>query len=130
VIFLDVDGPLITFSPRPAHRQPPSDGAPADQPGWCGNPLLDRLDPEDGRRLLALGCDLVWATTDFKLVAGPGYFLAFLNPSRGQPDPALTARLASDASVRYMSVRLSGWAGEIVDGHGQRPRKLATSTFA
>jgi hypothetical protein len=24
-----------------------------------------------------------------------GYFLAFLNPSRGQPDPALTARLAS-----------------------------------
>jgi len=28
-----------------------------------GNPLLERLDPEDGRRLLALGCRLVWATT-------------------------------------------------------------------
>jgi hypothetical protein len=27
------------------------------------------------------------------------YFLAFLNPSRGQPDPALAARLASPASV-------------------------------
>lgn len=27
------------------------------------NPLLDRLDPADGRRLLALGCQLVWATT-------------------------------------------------------------------
>jgi hypothetical protein len=27
------------------------------------------------------------------------YFLAFLNPSRGQPDPALTARLASPGSV-------------------------------
>lgn len=26
---------------------------------------------------------------------GRVYFLAFLNPSRGQPDPALTARLAS-----------------------------------
>jgi len=26
-------------------------------------------------------------------------FLAFLNPSRGQPDPALTARLASPATV-------------------------------
>jgi hypothetical protein len=30
---------------------------------------------------------------------GRVYFLAFLNPSRGQPDPALTARLASPASV-------------------------------
>jgi hypothetical protein len=28
-----------------------------------GNPLLDRLDPADGPRLLALGCRLVWATT-------------------------------------------------------------------
>src|ERR1700735_560998 len=27
------------------------------------------------------------------------YFLAFLNPSGGQPDPALTARLASPDSV-------------------------------
>ena len=27
------------------------------------------------------------------------YFLAFLNPSRGQPDPALTVRLASPATV-------------------------------
>jgi len=30
---------------------------------------------------------------------GRVYFLAFLNPSRGQPDPALTARLASAANV-------------------------------
>jgi hypothetical protein len=30
---------------------------------------------------------------------GRVYFLAFLNPSRGQPDPALTARLASPSSV-------------------------------
>jgi hypothetical protein len=28
-----------------------------------GNPLLDWLDPADGRMLLALGCQLVWATT-------------------------------------------------------------------
>jgi hypothetical protein len=28
-----------------------------------GNPLVDRLDPADGRRLLALGCQLIWATT-------------------------------------------------------------------
>jgi hypothetical protein len=63
VIFLDVDGPLITFAPRPASRQPASDPGTADQPGWHGNPLLERLDPADGRRLLELGCDLVWATT-------------------------------------------------------------------
>ena len=30
---------------------------------------------------------------------GRVYFLAFLNPSQGQPDPALTARLASPATV-------------------------------
>ena len=30
---------------------------------------------------------------------GRVYFLAFLNHSRGQPDPALTARLASPATV-------------------------------
>lgn len=28
------------------------------------------------------------------------YFLAFLNPSQGQPDPALTARLASVCNRR------------------------------
>jgi hypothetical protein len=31
--------------------------------GESGNPLLDRLDPADGRRLLGLGGELVWATT-------------------------------------------------------------------
>jgi hypothetical protein len=61
LIFLDVDGPLITFAARPAGRRsgPPSAGR-AD---LCGNPLLDRLDPNDGRKLLELGCQLVWATT-------------------------------------------------------------------
>jgi hypothetical protein len=28
-----------------------------------GNPLVDRLNPEDGRQLLALKCPLVWATS-------------------------------------------------------------------
>jgi hypothetical protein len=37
------------------------------------------------------------ADLDWRL--GRVYFLAFLNPSRGQPDPALTARLASPATV-------------------------------
>ncbi|MCG7205735.1 HAD domain-containing protein [Streptomyces arenae] len=61
ILFLDVDGPLIPFGssggpPRAAVSAP---SASLDQ----GNPLLDRLDPEIGPRLLALGCHLVWATT-------------------------------------------------------------------
>lgn len=63
ILFLDVDGTLIPFRSRPVESVrvaayslvPPGDES--------GNPLLDRLDPEDGRRLLALGCRLVWATT-------------------------------------------------------------------
>jgi hypothetical protein len=56
IIFLDVDGPLIPFGGTgPRYR-------PADtRPG--AHPLLPRLDPADGPRLLALPGDLVWATT-------------------------------------------------------------------
>jgi hypothetical protein len=32
-------------------------------PVGCGNPLLGRLNPDDGRRLFVLGGDLGWATT-------------------------------------------------------------------
>ncbi|MFG3700719.1 HAD domain-containing protein [Micromonospora sp. NPDC047620] len=61
LIFLDVDGPLIPFKARSGSRKLSPGGA--VPPDGRGNPLLDRLDPEDGRRLLALGCELVWATT-------------------------------------------------------------------
>ncbi|MEV1329290.1 HAD domain-containing protein [Micromonospora costi] len=60
LVFLDVDGPLITFAARPTSPERP---APLDSPEGGGNPLLDRLRPEDGRMLLGLGCQLVWATT-------------------------------------------------------------------
>lgn len=59
IVFLDVDGMLIPLRARPAGSAPvrvPVQDVP-------GNPLLDRLDPADGPRLLALGCRLVWATT-------------------------------------------------------------------
>jgi hypothetical protein len=62
LIFLDVDGPLIPFKARSASRKLPP-GVAVPLPDGSGNPLLDRLDPEDGQRLLALGCELVWATT-------------------------------------------------------------------
>jgi hypothetical protein len=62
LLFLDVDGLLIPLRARPIGR---TLGL-IDVARWgdaSGNPLMDRLDPADGRRLLALGCRLVWATT-------------------------------------------------------------------
>ncbi|MGW0813945.1 HAD domain-containing protein [Streptomyces viridiviolaceus] len=61
LLFLDIDGPLIPFGSPTGHPQAANAAAttPADQ----GNPLLTRLDPGIGARLMALGCDLVWATT-------------------------------------------------------------------
>ena len=63
LLFLDVDGTLI-----PLQRRPRSRGAPVmvDDVGSSPssiNPLLSRLDPADGPRLLALGCAIVWATS-------------------------------------------------------------------
>jgi hypothetical protein len=54
LLFLDVDGPLIPFG----GTYPP---APTESPG--SNPLLSRLNPSHGPRLLALPGDLIWATT-------------------------------------------------------------------
>jgi HAD domain in Swiss Army Knife RNA repair proteins len=55
VIFLGVDGTLIPFGGGPVNDAGARVGG--------GNPLLDRLDPALGPELLALGCELVWATT-------------------------------------------------------------------
>lgn len=52
-LFLDVDGPLLPFGGP--HAGP--------VPAGAGNPLLPRLDPGLGPRLLSLGCALVWATS-------------------------------------------------------------------
>ncbi|MFD3619036.1 HAD domain-containing protein [Streptomyces sp. NPDC058676] len=61
LLFLDVDGPLIPFGSSSAHPQASTThpSTPADQ----GNPLLKRLDPGVGARLMALGCRLIWAST-------------------------------------------------------------------
>jgi hypothetical protein len=56
IIFLDVDGPLIPFGGS-GPRYPPADHSPG------AHPLLARLEPADGPRLLALPGALVWATT-------------------------------------------------------------------
>ncbi|MEU3572859.1 HAD domain-containing protein [Kitasatospora sp. NPDC036755] len=64
LLFLDVDGPLIPFGDPPPggyplHRSPYV--PPGTVPG--GNPLIARVDPELGPRLLALPGEPVWATT-------------------------------------------------------------------
>lgn len=62
MLFLDIDGPLIPLGgpsnrPRRAHAVRP------EGPSAPENPLLERLDPTVGPRLVALGCDMVWAST-------------------------------------------------------------------
>lgn len=59
LLFLDVDGPLIPFRARRTLATTDATSSKAAPE----NPLLDRLDPADGHRLLGLGCELVWATT-------------------------------------------------------------------
>jgi len=51
LLFLDVDGTLLPFTTAGRHLDDDS------------NPLMARLDPGHGRRLAALPCELVWATT-------------------------------------------------------------------
>ncbi|WP_030395349.1 HAD domain-containing protein [Kitasatospora purpeofusca] len=61
LLFLDVDGPLIPFGAAPDRY--PSFATGAHALGDDANPLLSRIDPAHGPRLLALPCDVVWATT-------------------------------------------------------------------
>ncbi|SDT83107.1 hypothetical protein SAMN05216371_7920 [Streptomyces sp. TLI_053] len=61
LLFLDVDGPLIPFGAAPDTYRSFATGP--DELGDDANPLLGRIDPAHGPRLLALPCDLVWATT-------------------------------------------------------------------
>jgi hypothetical protein len=62
LLYLDVDGPLIPFRARPDAQGHTLRTVTAPAVA-SGNPLVDRLAPADGRRLLDLGCQLVWATT-------------------------------------------------------------------
>ena len=61
VLFLDVDGTLIPFGAS-SRASGAVAGRPHD-PRAAANPLLTRLNPVHGSQLLALPCDLVWATT-------------------------------------------------------------------
>lgn len=64
LLFLDVDGTLIPLG-TPTAAQPDMPHTRTQAPALPANahPLLHKVNPEHGRRLEALGCDLVWATT-------------------------------------------------------------------
>ncbi|MFG3199181.1 HAD domain-containing protein [Streptomyces sp. NPDC048208] len=62
LLFLDIDGPLIPFG-APDASYPVFERGVGVLPGDGGHPLLCRVDPGLGARLVALGCELVWAST-------------------------------------------------------------------
>ncbi|GHJ43373.1 hypothetical protein Cs7R123_07150 [Catellatospora sp. TT07R-123] len=103
LLFLDVDGPLIPFGMPLTHAM---DGHPEQsQPG--SNPLLTRLNPDHGRRLAQLPCDLVWATmwmTDANEVIAPRIGLPGL-PVVNWPDEDETER-----GLHWKTRGLVGWA--------------------
>ncbi|WAL66324.1 HAD domain-containing protein [Amycolatopsis cynarae] len=53
LLFLDVDGTLLPFG----------DDTQRELPGVVADSHLERLNPQLGPRLAALGCELIWATT-------------------------------------------------------------------
>jgi hypothetical protein len=63
LVFVDVDGVLIPLRARPTGTGRNSVGCAEGAADSSGNPLLERLKPDDGRRLLALPGELVWAST-------------------------------------------------------------------
>ncbi|MET9224372.1 HAD domain-containing protein [Lentzea sp. NPDC003310] len=99
VVFLDVDGALL-----------PHDGAdlPSSAEAWVewqlpSNPHLAALRKSHGPRLLALGCDLVWATAwmhDANTVIAPLVGLPPL-PVAGLPD----APLVDETGVLHWKTR-------------------------
>jgi hypothetical protein len=103
LVFLDVDGTLITLKSRSTtdgRRTSTSDDV-------AGNPLLGRLEPEDGRRLRALGCELVWATTwmeEANEIISPRLGLAQL-PVVLWPDAD-----ESEHGLHWKTVALTRWA--------------------
>ncbi|CAL9548044.1 hypothetical protein SUDANB1_04368 [Streptomyces sp. enrichment culture] len=102
LLFLDVDGPLIPFGSSSGHHHPPAAGQ--------GNPLLERLDPELGSRLMALGCQLVWATTwmeEANEVVAPRVGLPRL-PVVEWPDPSAAEQ--GPHGLHWKTGQLVAWA--------------------
>jgi hypothetical protein len=108
LLFLDVDGPLIPFRARPAGWRLASNNAMA-LAAEPGNPLVSRLDPEDGRRLLGLGCELIWATSwmaDANEVVAPRLGLPQLPVVEFADDDETPPR-----GLHWKTKSITAWAG-------------------
>lgn len=121
MIFVDVDGVLIPFQPRTAERVVSaltrSDGS--------GNPLLERLCPDDGRRLLNLPGDLVWASTwmaDANEVVAPRLGLPALpvvewpDDDEADPQPNMGLHWKTMALTRWAEGRPFVWLDDEMTG--------------
>ena len=114
LLFLDVDGPLIPFGLPP--DQFPTYGAAQDAERDAANPLLARLNPEHGRRLEALPCELVWAT------AWEHEANEVIAPRLGLPQLAVVAWPGpSDADQRYGRIGLHWKTQALIDWAAGRP---------
>ncbi|MFI9560358.1 HAD domain-containing protein [Nonomuraea endophytica] len=108
LLFLDVDGPLIPFG---AARYRTFRGY-SKARGASSHPLLTRLDPEHGSRLMSLGCELVWATTwmaDANEVICPHIGLPQL-PVVIWPEPSDVEEKDEHLGMHWKTRTLVGWA--------------------
>lgn len=136
LLFLDVDGPLIPFgSPHghPVYEAPRTAGWPGTPDTSGGHPLLSRVDPALGSRLVALPCELVWATTwgeDANLCLGPRLGLPGLpvvewpEDFDGEPDVDACGRGGTHWKTAGLVARAAGrafvWVDDEIGGADRR----------